>query len=201
MSLAELLYAYYPDAPRQLLFRNQATRTLVPPWSPVSRLAHNSDQILIKAQLPQGVPRAQWLTQEQAPTPISSSLLPPLHAAQQFPETPPQRRNHLSQFDGLASYAYCAAPAPHIDNHQHYDTSHVRPSIPNDHDPPLSISNLVNSSQCEASNNRFRGLSQHQHHNNLPRLNMDHALRTSSTRTMSLQPVLGKRFRPTDGSN
>ncbi|PIA17370.1 hypothetical protein COEREDRAFT_80689 [Coemansia reversa NRRL 1564] len=201
MSLAELLYAYYPDAPRQLLFRNHTTRTLVPPWSPISRLVHNTDEILIKVQLPQNVPRAQWLTQDQIPTPMSSSLLAQVHSAHPYPETPPQHRSHSSHFDGLASYAYCTAPAPHIDNHQHYNTGHSRSSIPTGSDPPLSISNLMNSTQCEASNNCFSSPSHHHHHNTLPRLNMDHALRTSATRNTSLQPILRKRFRPDDNSN
>ncbi|KAJ1645857.1 hypothetical protein J3B02_000908 [Coemansia erecta] len=60
MTIQELMYSYYPHAPKKLLFRESRTRMLVSASLPLANMAFDSDNISVIAHLPLLVNQGNW---------------------------------------------------------------------------------------------------------------------------------------------
>ncbi|KAI9479826.1 hypothetical protein BX667DRAFT_505517 [Coemansia mojavensis] len=206
MPLQELLYAYYPNAPHRLLFRDQATKVLVPPQSPVSRLARANGIAVVKVHLPAEVPRAQWHSRPQLPLePNFNANAPPQTTYSLSPSMPLPTRSYSFQPGSYSTRLRPSGAPPsseYFREQQGIDkTSHSGSISPKSSKSPsssgslLPISCLVNSDLSTISfctgRNRHRP-------NTLPRLNLTSALNALEEPSNSVQHSAGKRFRPSD---
>ncbi|KAJ2821277.1 hypothetical protein IWW50_004703, partial [Coemansia erecta] len=102
MPVNELMYAHYPDAPGNLLFRDQITGILVPPHAPVSRLTCINGHSTVKVHLPYGARAPMWFVHPQPQT--------------AFPVLLPQMRSYPYQSEPLSPTQHRIFPRPHLDH-------------------------------------------------------------------------------------
>ncbi|KAJ1894542.1 hypothetical protein LPJ66_005130 [Kickxella alabastrina] len=100
MTLHELVYAYYPDAPVSLLFREHTTLMIVLASLPVAKLAAGNSQVAFTAHMPRNARPPSWITRLQTDHMVFLNSLPPIKT---IPETgnPPQwPQSHSAQLGG-----------------------------------------------------------------------------------------------------
>ncbi|KAJ2847787.1 hypothetical protein IWW36_003673 [Coemansia brasiliensis] len=204
MPLQELLYAYYPNAPHRLLFRDQATKVLVPPQSPVSRLAHVNGSAVVKVHLPANVPKAQWHSRLQQTIESASNINAPPQNTYSPPLNMPLPIRSYSFQSGAYSARLRPSGAPsssqflrekQVANNSSRSGS-ISPVIsksPGSSRSLLPISCLVNS---EPSTISFRAGRNRHPPNTLPRLNLTSALNALEEHSITVQHPIGKRLRP-----
>ncbi|KAI8324971.1 hypothetical protein GQ54DRAFT_295795 [Martensiomyces pterosporus] len=153
MTLHELFYAYYPDAPRTILFREQSSGCLVSPRLSVLKIPQVDSMIVVKVHVPHGVPRINWDAPTLNPIDASAATMTPLPPASslmdsqmhhptgslQFDQPPPHHaslarsqnpvRVSASEPQVVSSVPTLIPPqlrAPLRDPHQHPQSSHSR---------------------------------------------------------------------------
>ncbi|KAI7830945.1 hypothetical protein BX661DRAFT_180357 [Kickxella alabastrina] len=78
MTLHELVYAYYPDAPVSLLFREHTTLMVVLASLPLAKLAAGNSQIAFTAYMPRNARPPSWTTRPQTDHTVFLNSLPPI---------------------------------------------------------------------------------------------------------------------------
>ncbi|KAI9501609.1 hypothetical protein BX070DRAFT_254146 [Coemansia spiralis] len=184
MPLDELFYAYYPDAPRRLLFREKYTGSLVPSNSQLSRLNKNG-HVTVRVQMPHRIPRARWSLQDRPFSSFQSNQLAPLNFEPAFSGMHGSQQNQSCQLDGGLNL---------VQTTQSFSNTPYRTNTHTQHPSVASISNLLQPLESETySNHRYQ--LQRSLRVSLPHLNLQSALRSTSDHSSAGGSSPSKRFR------